>query len=179
MHITHWSRADLARQAILDGIVETISPSMVRRILQQVNLQPHRTRYWRTARLDERFQERAEKVLWCYGNAERLAREDLWVVCTDEVPNLQVLEREPLRRARPDHIEQHEFEYTRHGTVNLLLFLAIHTGQMDLTVVAANNATLRFPKFGGDEVNGVDSAQGVHRCPVPERRTRPSTSSRR
>jgi hypothetical protein len=42
---------------------------MVRRILQEVDLQPHRTRYWRTARLDERFKERAEKVLWCYGNA--------------------------------------------------------------------------------------------------------------
>jgi len=117
LHITHWSSEDLARQAIVDGIVETISPSMVRRILQQVNLQPHRTRYWRTARLDDRFKERAEKVLWCYGNAERLARKGIWVVCTDEVPNLQVLERKPLRQAIPDHIEQQEFEYTRHGTV--------------------------------------------------------------
>ena len=37
---------------------------------------------------------------------------------------------------------------------------------------------VRFPKVGGDEVNGVDSDQGVHRWPVPERRTRPSSSSR-
>ena len=77
MHITHWSSADLASQAVADGIVEHISPAMVRRILQQVDLQPHRTRYWRTARLDERFKERAEKVLWCYGNAERLASRGL------------------------------------------------------------------------------------------------------
>ena len=90
LHITHWSSADLARQAVANGIVEAISPATVRRILQQVDLQPHRTRYWRTARLDGRFQERAEKVLWCYGNAERLARRGLWVVCVDEVPNLQV-----------------------------------------------------------------------------------------
>lgn len=37
---------------------------------------------------------------------------------------------------------------------------------------------VRFPQFGGDEVNGVDSDQGVHRWLVPERRIRRSTSSR-
>src|SRR6266550_2524396 len=48
-----------------------------------VDLQPHRTRYWRTPRLDERFRERAEKVLWCYANAARLAERGIWTVCTD------------------------------------------------------------------------------------------------
>ena len=90
--------------------------------------------------MDGRFQDRAEKVLWCYGNAERLARQGVWVDCTDEVPNLQVLEREPLRRALPGSIEQQEFESTRHGTVNLLLFLVVHSGQMELTVLGANDA---------------------------------------
>jgi DDE superfamily endonuclease len=145
LHVTHWSSADLASQAVADGIVEAISPAMVRRILQQVDLQPHRTRYWRTSRLDERFKERAEKVLWCYGNADRLARQGIWVVCTDEVPNHQVLERDPIRRAIPGHIEQQEFEYTRHGTVNLLLFLVVHTGQMELTVLGANDAAHYIP----------------------------------
>jgi hypothetical protein len=140
LHITHWASADLARRAVTDGIVEAVSPAMVRRILQHVDLQPHRTRYWRTARLDERFKERAEKVLWCYANAPRLARQGIWVVCTDEMPNLQVLEREPIRRAIPGHIEQQEFEYTRHGTVNLLLFLVVHTGRMEVAVLGANDA---------------------------------------
>jgi transposase len=145
LHITHWSSADLASQAVADGIVEAISPAMVRRILRRVDLQPHRTRYWRTARLDARFKERAEKVLWCYGNAERLARQGVWVVCTDEIPNLQVLERDPIRRAIPGHIEQQEFEYTRHGTVNLLLSLVVHTGQMGLAVLGANDAAHYIP----------------------------------
>jgi hypothetical protein len=118
---------------------------MVRRILQRVDLQPHRTRYWRTARRDGRFKERAEKVLWCYGNAERLARRGLWVVCADEVPSLQVLQRAPIRRAIPGHVEQQEFEYTRHGTVNLLLFLVVHTGQMRLEVLGANDAAHYIP----------------------------------
>ena len=78
-----------------------ISPATVRRILHDVDLQPHRTRYWKTARLDARFKERAEQVLWCYGNAERLAEQGIWVVCVDEIPTFQVLERDPIRRAIP------------------------------------------------------------------------------
>jgi hypothetical protein len=145
LHITHWSSADLASQAVADGIVADISPALVRRILQQVDLQPHRTRYWRTARLDGRFKERAEKVLWCYGNARRLARRGVWVVCTDEIPNLQVLQRKPIRGSIPGHIEQQEFEYTRHGTVNLLLFLVVHTGRMEVAVLGANDAAHYIP----------------------------------
>jgi hypothetical protein len=140
LHITHWTSKDLARQAVADGIVDAISPRTVQRILHDVDLQPHRTRYWRTARLDARFKERAEKVLWCYGNAERLARQGLWTVAVDEMPNLQVLERSPIRRAIPGFIERQEFEYTRHGTVNLLLFLIVHTGRMEIAVEATKDA---------------------------------------
>jgi len=140
LHITHWTSQDLARQAVAGGIVDAISPRTVRQILRDVDLQPHRTRYWRTTRLDARFKERAEKVLWCYGNAERLARRGLWTVAVDELPNLQVLERRPLRRALPGSIEQQEFEYVRHGTVNLLLFLVVHTGRMEVAVEAKKDA---------------------------------------
>jgi hypothetical protein len=140
LHITHWTSQDLARQAVADGLVRAISPRTVRQILRTVDLQPHRTRYWKTARLDAQFKERAEKVLWCYGNAERLARGGLWTVAVDEVPNFQVLERRPLRRALPGSIEQQEFEYIRHGTVNLLLFLVVHTGQMEIAVEAKKDA---------------------------------------
>lgn len=131
LHITHWTSADLARQAVLDGIVPTISTRTIRHILQHVALQPHRTRYWKTARLDEQFKQRAERVLWCYANAERLARLGIWVVCADEMPNLQVLERVPIRRAIPGFIERQEFEYIRHGTVTVLMFLVVHSGRME------------------------------------------------
>jgi hypothetical protein len=140
LHITHWTSEDLAGQVIAEGIVDSISSRTVRRILDDVDLQPHRTRYWRTSRLDEQFKERAEQVLWCYGNAERLARQGIWVVAIDEKPNLQVLERDPIRRAIPGSIEQQEFEYTRHGTVNLLFFLIVHTGRMEVAVEVAKDA---------------------------------------
>ncbi len=50
LHITHWNSDDLAREAMSSGIVGSISASMVRRILQRVALQPHRTRYWGSPR---------------------------------------------------------------------------------------------------------------------------------
>jgi DDE superfamily endonuclease len=147
LHITHWTSADLAAQAVRDGIVSAISDRTIRRILNEVDLQPHRTRYWRTARLDAQFKDRAEKVLWCYANAERLARRGIWIVCTDEMPNKQVLERNPIRRAIPDSIEQQEFEYTRHGTVNILTFLVVHTGEMEAVCLEANDAEHYIPEL--------------------------------
>ena len=147
LHITHWSSEDLARQAVADKIVPAISPATVRRILHDVDLQPHRTRYWKTARLDARFKERAEQVLWCYANAARLAEQGIWVVCVDEIPTFQVLERDPIRRAIPGSIEQQEFDYTRHGTVNMLVFLVVHSGLMELAFLASNDAEHYLPEL--------------------------------
>ncbi|OWK39116.1 Mobile element protein [Fimbriiglobus ruber] len=140
LHITQWSSDDLVRQAVSDGIVARIRPRTVRDILSNVDLQPHRTRYWTTARLDARFTERAEQVLWCYANAARLAEQGVWVACVDEIPTFQIRERHPIRRAIPGSIEQQEFDYTRHGTVNMLVFLVVHSGLMDLAFLASNDA---------------------------------------
>lgn len=141
LHITHWTSADLARQAMQDGIVAAISPRSVRRILHAVELQPQRTRFWKTARLDAAFMDRTVKILWCYTYASHLARQGYWVVCTDELPNFQVLERVPIRRAIPGSIEQREFEYKRHGTVTVLVFLVVHSGRMEAVCFPSKSAT--------------------------------------
>jgi hypothetical protein len=44
LHITHWTSQDLARQAVAEGIVPQLSACSVRRILREIDLQPHRTR---------------------------------------------------------------------------------------------------------------------------------------
>ncbi len=147
LHITHWSSEDLARQAVEDKIVTAISPATVRRILHDVDLQPHRTRYWKTARFDPQFKDRAEQVLWCYANASGLAERGTWVVCVDEAPTFQVLERKPIRRAIPGSIEQQEFDYTRHGTVNMLFFLVVHTGLMELVFLEQNDHEHYLPEL--------------------------------
>ena len=148
LHITHWSSKGLARQAVVDGIVAAVSPATVRRIVHDVDLQPHRTRYWKTARLDPRFKGRAEQVLWCYGNATRWAEQGIWVVCVDEVPTFQILERHPIRRAIPGSIEHQEFDDTRHGTVNMLVLLVVHTGLMEWVFLAKNDHEHYLPEWG-------------------------------
>ena len=170
LHITHWSSDDLARQAVADGIVARISPRTVRNILSDVDLQPHRTRYWKTPRLDARFKERAEQVLWCYANAARLAEQGIWVVCVDEIPTFQVLERNPIRRAIPGSIEQQEFDYTRHGTVNMLVFLVVHSGLMELAFLASNDQEHYLPEL---ELFRRQHKELTRRLPDPGRRAEP------
>jgi len=67
----------------------------------------------------------------CYERVTWLLERGILVVCVDEKPNLQVLERAgPIRPMIPGHIEQQEFEYIRHGTVNLLAEMTVHDGHM-------------------------------------------------
>jgi hypothetical protein len=157
LHITHWTSQDLARQAVEDGIVPAISARTIQAILDPAYLQPHRTRYWRTSRVDARFKGRAEKLLWCYANAERLARRGIWVVCADEKPNFQVLERHPTRQSVPGSIGRREFDYTRHGTVNILTFLIVHSGRME--------AACFDPKSAGRCVQELEAFRDRHRHP--------------
>lgn len=131
LRMTHWSMRSLAQLAAERGLVPAIAHSTVSLILRAADLQPHRTRYWRTPTLNAEFVERAAKVLWCYERAEDLAQKGEIVLCLDEKPNLQVLERRrPTQPMHPGQIERQEFEYVRHGTVNFLVALVVHTGTM-------------------------------------------------
>ena len=69
------------------------------------------------------------------------------MVCVDEIPTFQVLERKPIRRAIPGSIEQQEFDYIRHGTVNMLVFLVVHSGLMELAFLANNDAEHYLPEL--------------------------------
>jgi hypothetical protein len=131
LRMTHWSMRSLAQVAAERGLVPAIAHSTISLILRAADLQPHRSRYWKTPTLNAAFVKRAAQILWCYENASNLAANHEIVVCLDEKPNMQVLERRrPTRRMLPGQIEHQEFEYIRHGTVNFLVALVVHTGKM-------------------------------------------------
>ncbi len=44
--VTHWTPKELAAEAVKRGIVTSISPRHVGRILEEADLKPHRSRYW-------------------------------------------------------------------------------------------------------------------------------------
>jgi hypothetical protein len=131
LQMTHWSTRSLASVAVQLGLVPQIAHSTVSLILRSASLQPHRSRYWKTPTLNEEFRERAGRILWLYERVDWLRERDEVVLALDEKPNIQVLgRRTPTRLMRPGKIECQEFEYVRHGTVNFLVALLVHSGKM-------------------------------------------------
>lgn len=130
-NVTHWSQRSLAQAAAELAYVGRIHQTTVRDILCAADLQLHRFRYWKTTVWDDGAVEQALKILWYYERIESLWQRGEVIICADEKPNLQVLERTmPTQPMRPGQIERQEFEYKRHGTVNLLAGLTVHNGQM-------------------------------------------------
>lgn len=138
--LTHWDCRSLAAVVIAEGIVDTIHYTTVARLLRRASLQPHRARYWKTATIDGHFTRTAARVLWCYERVEWLAARDELVICVDEKPNLQALERRcPPQPLRPGRIARLEFEYRRHGTITFLAALNVVDGTMRGACLDAND----------------------------------------
>ncbi|HEX5438844.1 MAG TPA: IS630 family transposase [Gemmatimonadaceae bacterium] len=139
-HLTRWDCRSLSEVAVEEAVVGSIHYTTVARVLSAASLQPHRSRYWKTATIDDSFTRQAARVLWCYERVEWLERRGELVVCLDEKPNLQALERlHPAQLPGPGRITRHEFEYTRHGTVTFLAALHVFDGAMWGTSLDAND----------------------------------------
>lgn len=129
LSLTHWSARTLREEVTKQEILDTIHYKTVARILAAASLQPHRWRYWKSTVWNTSAIQRATRVLWCYEHVDWLLERGILVICLDEKANLQVLERDgPVRAMIPSHIEQQEFDYVRHGTVNFLAAMTLHDG---------------------------------------------------
>lgn len=138
--VTHWSYRSLAQAAIEQEYVDDIDYTTVGDILREADLQPHQSRSWKTTLWDEEAVARALKILWYYERIESLWHRGEVILAVDEKPNLQVLERAtPKQLMRPGQIERQEFDYHRHGTVNLLVGLTLYTGHMWAACVNKND----------------------------------------
>lgn len=129
--LTHWSLRSLTQAVVEEDLVAAISHTTVQRILRKADLKLHGFRYWKTTVWDDEAVERALKILWYYERIEHLWHNGEVVLGIDEKPNLQVLERAaPKQPMRAGQGERHEFEYQRHGTINLLAGLTLYNGRM-------------------------------------------------
>jgi transposase len=141
LEMTHWTTRSLAQVAREHLHRPTLAHSTVSLILREADLQPHRFRYWRTPTLNPEFRERASRILWCYEQVARLHTRGERVLCLDEKPSLQALERAAATQPmRPGQIERQEFEYIRHGVVNFLVELNVYDGQMAGWVLERNDS---------------------------------------
>ena len=125
--ITHWTHRELAEEAIKQGIVDSISPTHLGRLLKKNDLKPHRSQYWLNAKADERKEERIADICTLYGQAIHNTQEV--IISVDEMTGVQALERiSPHLPMKVGHVQSIEFEYERHGTQTLLAGFNVATG---------------------------------------------------
>jgi hypothetical protein len=114
-----------------EGVVESISPQSVQRILYSQQLKPWRVHHWLSPQVprDEAFREQVLDIFELY-TRQLLPHER--VLCLDEKTSLQPRPRTaPNRPARPDGTPiRVEHEYARSGALNLLASFDTRTGEV-------------------------------------------------
>jgi DDE superfamily endonuclease len=117
--LSRWSATELAREAVVRGIVEQISGMTIWRWLSTDAIKPWQHRSWIFPR-DPRFAEKAGPILDLYqGRWEgELLHPGDYVVCADEKPSIQARARKHATLpARPREPAKVEHEYERKGAL--------------------------------------------------------------
>ncbi len=126
-----WTCAELARTAAEKGIVESISPQSVQRILEGRRLKPWRVHFWlsQKAPLDETFRATVLQILDLYTRPLGLHER---VLSLDEKTSLQPRTRSvPTRPAQADGVPVHlEHEYQRKGALQLFAAFDTRSGEV-------------------------------------------------
>jgi transposase len=126
-----WTCAELARTAVRDGIVESISPQSVQRILASFKLKPWRVHHWLSSKVkrDAAFAASVRNICELY--TRPLAAHER-VLSLDEKTSIQPRPRlAPTRAARPGGLPVRvEHEYKRVGAVNLLASFDTRSGEV-------------------------------------------------
>ena len=126
-----WTCAELARTLRRDGIVDTISPQSVQRILASHKLKPWRVHHWLSQKVnrDEPFRDAVLNICDLYTRQLGLHER---VLSLDEKTSIQPRPRtEPSRPAQPGGVPVRvEHEYVRAGALNLLAAFDTRTGDV-------------------------------------------------
>lgn len=126
--LARWSAADLAAEAITQGMVESISAATIGRWLAKDAIKPWQHRSWIFPR-DPAFAAKAGIVLDLYDrryNGIELGADE-YVISADEKSQLQALQRRhPDLPAGPGRTRRVEFEYRRGGTLAYFAAYDVH-----------------------------------------------------
>ena len=132
--VSTWTGKELADEAKKRGLVQSISASHVNRILREVDLKPHHSRYWcnTTEKDPVLFEQQVKVVCQTYLEAgERHRQSGTHTVCVDEMTSLQANERcDKTKPPLPGQTAKEEFNYIRHGTVCLTANWDVVAGQL-------------------------------------------------
>ena len=134
--LSRWSSAELAAQAVAEGLVVAVSGSTVRRWLVEDAIKPWQHRSWIFPR-DPDFAVKAARVLDLYARSWCGIElgDDEYVLSADEKSQLQALSRRhPELPPSPGRTRRVEFEYRRHGTLAYLGAYDVHRAHLMGTV---------------------------------------------
>ena len=136
----------MARQLVAEGVVPSISPDTVRRILEHHHLKPWRHHLWLSPKVprDEAFAAAVQEISVLY---TRPLRDDEVVLCVDEKTSLQPRPRKsPTLAAQPKRPARVEHEYGRCGALNLFAAFDTRTGKV-YGMTAARKRQAEFIAF--------------------------------
>jgi len=128
--LSQWDCLELARQLMESGVVESISPDTVRRILHHHKVKPWLKHFWLTPKVprDEAFCANVREICDLY--TRPLAAHEV-VLCIDEKTSLQPRSRlSPTRPAQPGSAVLVEHEYKRQGALNLMAAFDTRSGKV-------------------------------------------------
>lgn len=141
-----WSYSELAqRLRETDGI--SVSPSQLWRILRGMHIRLDQVKGWLNRRDDPEFWDRVQDVVGLYLNPPD---DKAVVLSVDEKTAIQASQRTyPDQPPAIDRARRREFEYSRHGVINLVAALNVHSGEVLAQDIAHNNSAT-FCDFLGD-----------------------------
>lgn len=114
------------------------------RWLKAERLRPWRYHNWQHIHHPEQFLQQARPILQLYPQAKILAKQGIWLLCTDEKTSIQAREgEEPPRPAQEDRPQLQESRYQRRGALNLFAALSVADGK----VYGATRSRKRFVDF--------------------------------
>jgi len=149
---TYQELADMLRPEI------GVSRSQLWRILDDLDIKPHKVQGWLNRREDPEFWDRIEDICGLYLSPP----DNAMVFSVDEKTGIQAKERvvrtSPAAAGRPP---RQEFEYIRHGTASLMAAFEVTTGEVVATDIASNNS-VTFIEFLAELDAKVASDLDIH-----------------
>ncbi len=128
--LCQWDSKELTAQLMAAGVVGSISPTTVRRILSGHRLKPWRHHLWLSPKVprDATFAKAIQEIASLY---TRSLNSDEMVLCVDEKTSLQPRPRKAKTLpAKPGVPVRVEHEYERQGALNLFAAFDTRTGQV-------------------------------------------------
>lgn len=127
---SRFSTSDIAKIAVEEGIVDSISPTTIWRWLNSDAIRPWYQQSWVSVR-DPLFLCKAQPVLDLYQGfwQELNIGEGDFVISADE-KSIQALSRGERYGAGIGRIGRYDYEYTRHGTIIYLAALDVFSGHI-------------------------------------------------